>query len=101
MSLENFKSYLPIDDEKYSALISNDGLDGYKLVGGFHGNVILSKSGVSIKHLEEDLKPGIIKELNALLNSGGKRKSRHNKKNKKNKKNRKTKKNRRKSFRRR
>jgi len=98
MSLENFKTYLPIDDEKYSALISKDGIDGYKLIGSYHGNVILAKDGVSIKHLNADLKPGIIKELNALLNSGGKRKSRHNKKNKKN---RKTKKNRRKSFRRR
>ena len=61
--LEDFKRYLPIDDEKYSALISKDGLDGYKLIS-FSSSVRLAKDGIVVKLLDEDLKTGIIKELN-------------------------------------
>ena len=46
MSLEEFITYLPINDEKYSALISQDGLNGYKLLNGMSGNVRLGKDGL-------------------------------------------------------
>jgi len=93
--LQNFiTKHLPINDEKYNLLISDDGLDGYKLVNSIHGNVVLLYKEKNIMSLRGDIKSEIIPELNNLK-IGGKNKSRRNKsrrntKNKKSRRNRKT-----------
>ena len=89
MSKAEFITKQPIDDEKYKSLISETGLDGYKLIFGNSGNVYLAHGDKKICSLDGDKKKEIINELNALK-VGGKNKSRRNKKNKKSRKNRKT-----------
>jgi hypothetical protein len=77
---------LPIDDSKYSALISQNGLDGYKLVNTMHGNVTLNKDTRIILSLSGEFKSEIIPELNKL--KGGKRRTRNIRKSKKSRKSR-------------
>jgi hypothetical protein len=88
--MDNFiANYLPIDDTKYNSLISENGLDGYKLINGYSGNVYLAHGKDNILSVKGDSKKEIIIELNNLK-KGGKNKSRRNKKNKKSGRNRKT-----------
>jgi|LakMenEpi03Aug12_release.lakeMendotaPanAssembly.Ray.scaffolds.fasta_scaffold1422385_1 hypothetical protein len=90
MSKEDFvANHLPIDDTKYNSLMSESGLNGYKLMNGMSGNVYLAHGDKNICPLKGDTKIEIIPELNRLK-VGGKNKSRRNKKNKKSRKNRKT-----------
>jgi len=84
--MDEFKKYLPINDSKYSDLISEDGLDGYKLVNTMSGNVTLNKDTRVIKHLSGESKSAIILELNELI--GGKRRTRNIRKSKKSRKSR-------------
>lgn len=67
-SLEDFiDRFLPLDHESYLTLSSRDGLDGYKLISTYHGNVVLAnREGRIIKHLSGDVEREIISELNAL-----------------------------------
>jgi hypothetical protein len=77
------------DNAKYTSLMSESGLNGYKLLSGMSGNVYLAYGDKNICTLDGDTKIKIIAELNGLK-VGGKNKSRRNKKNKKSRKNRKT-----------
>jgi len=67
--LQYFIKHLPIDDKKYDLLISNEGLDGYKLISQSHGNVVLQYKGNNILPLRGDNKSEIIQELNNLKTS--------------------------------
>ena len=67
--MDAFIQYLPIDDEKYSQLISEEGLAGYKLAVYMSGNVILKTNNKIVKHLNGDRKAEIIQELNSLFST--------------------------------
>lgn len=67
--MDSFLNLLPIDNAKYNMLISQYGLDGYKIVDRMHGNLALIKDGIIIKSLVSESKDGIIKELNAINQS--------------------------------
>ena len=66
MSKEDFVAkHLPIDDAKYDLLIGS-GLDGYKLMNGFSGNVYLAHGDKNILSLGGDVQSEIIPELNSI-----------------------------------
>jgi hypothetical protein len=67
--MDEFKKLLPIDDAKYSDLINEHGLNGYKLRHGMSGNVVLVDlvDGSIIKHLNGGTKNEIIVELNGYV----------------------------------
>jgi hypothetical protein len=67
--MNRFIQYLPINHEKYSQLISEEGLEGYKLAVYMSGNVVLQKNNKIVKHLNGDKKAEIINELNSLLST--------------------------------
>jgi predicted enzyme involved in methoxymalonyl-ACP biosynthesis len=62
--MDKFIEHLPIDNTKFAQLISEEGLDGYKLCVYMSGNAILQKKEQIIKHLNGDSKREIIEELN-------------------------------------
>jgi hypothetical protein len=64
--MDNFIEHLPIDYTKFAQLISEEGLDGYKLRVYMSGNAILQKNTQIIKHLNGDTKKEIIEELNKI-----------------------------------
>ena len=64
--MDNFIEHLPIDNIKFTQLISEEGLDGYKLCVYMSGNAILQKKKQIIKHLSGDTKREIIEELNQI-----------------------------------
>ena len=64
--MDNFIEHLPIDNIKFTQLISEEGLDGYKLCVYMSGNSILQKKKQIIKHLSGDTKREIIEELNQI-----------------------------------
>ena len=88
MSIAEFVVNQPIDNVKYTSLLSETGLNGYKLMNAMSGNVYLAHEDKNIYSLKGDTQKEIISELNALKVGG--KKSRRNKKNKKSRKNRKT-----------
>jgi hypothetical protein len=65
--IEEFISLLPIDDEKYSMLVYEPGLSGFRLLHRFHGNVVLVKEKTNILYLNGATKSEIIEELNRLI----------------------------------
>jgi hypothetical protein len=86
MSKKDFiANHVPIDNTKYNSLMSESGLNGYKLMNGMSGNVYLAHGDKNICPLKGDTKKEIIPELNELK-VGGKNKSRRNKKSRKNRK---------------
>lgn len=64
--MDKFIEHLPIDDIKFAQLISEEGLDEYKLCVYMSGNAILQKKKQIIKHLSGDTKREIIEELNQI-----------------------------------
>ena len=66
MSTEDFITNLPIYDVKYALLMSEDGLNGYKIIGGYSGNLYIGHKPTerNVLSLKEDTKSQIIKELN-------------------------------------
>jgi hypothetical protein len=62
--LEDFKKYLPIDDERYQKLISTEGLNGYYIRVSMNGEPVLTFGDSCIKTLEGHTKEEIKKEMN-------------------------------------
>lgn len=66
--MDQLRQYLPINEVKYDKLCEEGGLDGFKLMAAMHGNVVLSKDNMIIKHLNNFRRDEIIEELNQLQN---------------------------------
>ena len=62
--LEDFKKYLPRDDERYQRLISKEGLNGYYIRVSMNGEPVLTFGDSCIKTLEGHTKEEIKKEIN-------------------------------------
>ena len=63
--MKSFTSILPLNDEKYTMLISKKGLNGFRLIHHGHGNVALIHDDGDFKFsLESDTQRTIIRELN-------------------------------------
>ena len=65
--VQDFKTKLPIDDEKYKRLSDRThGLDGFMLTTAMSGNVILVKDDYIVKSFSGDTKNELITEMNSV-----------------------------------